>query len=155
MATQSQFPDVKVAVALIVNDQTILAVYNPQWGSFSLPMTKLRKWNDPNAPSGEREEDWRDAAGRAVAEWFGITIKGITKLVAEIPPYQQSDRDGAWKRYTFQIYQVSVGPNRLPIAGARTEWLTVDEFLDKERRPISPTARHLMGELNARAKSAG
>jgi hypothetical protein len=33
-----------VAVTVITRGQQILAVYNPDWGDFTLPMTKRRVW---------------------------------------------------------------------------------------------------------------
>ena len=68
MSDSSEYPlQVQdVAVAMIKNGEHILAVYNDKWSSFTLPMTKLRQWEDPNTTAGKRIEAWHDAAIRAV-----------------------------------------------------------------------------------------
>ena len=48
MTDKPDFPEVDVAVALIVRRERILTTYNPRWGAFTLPMSKRRSWNDPN-----------------------------------------------------------------------------------------------------------
>lgn len=144
MAKKPEFPLLDVAVTLIVQGGRILAVYNPAWGSFTLPMTKRREWYDPKVPKSRHAEDWLDAAARAGAEWLGSTCSPEL-LFEDNGDYQQSDRDGQWKRYHFQVFRLSIEGEPRLATGAIAEWLKPAEFF--ERRPISPTARYLIGKL--------
>jgi hypothetical protein len=144
MCEESQFPVVNVAVTLIVHDEKILVVWNPRWGAFSLPMSKRREWHDPRVPASHHGEDWLDAGARAAAEYLGQTCEPEL-LLDNIDEYQQSDRDGAWKRYHFQVFRISLADQPELVAGAIAEWLTPEEVLN--RRPISLTARYLVGKL--------
>jgi len=144
MAKKPEFPLLDVAVTLIAHGDRILAVYNPVWGSFTLPMTKRREWQDPKVPKGKHTEDWLDAAARAGTEWLGRTCSPEF-LFDDKGGYQQSDRDGQWKRYHFQVFRLALEGQPALVNGAITEWLTPAEFF--ERRPISPTARYLIGKL--------
>jgi hypothetical protein len=136
-----------VAVTLLTDGDRILVVWNPNWSVFTLPMTKRRVWQDPAIPPAHREESWLDAAARAAGEWLGCTFTTDPKLIAEFPEYQQSDRDGTWKRYRFQIFRMDLAPGDEIRPGAIAERLTKDEILDPNRRPISSTARNLIVKI--------
>jgi hypothetical protein len=149
-----QFQSVEVAVAGITSEGKILAVYNPLWRAFTLPMTRRQRWRDPDVEQDERIEDWRDAAARAAAEILGRTLappEMIPTRVLDMPDYEQSDRDGIWKRYHFQVFKVQLGEIVGLVDGSMSEWLTRAELRDEDRRPISPTARALAKELDALA----
>ena len=156
MAEKGAFPEVEVAVTLIVRDSGILAVYNREWSTFTLPMTKRRHWNDPKMPpEAEREEPWIEAAARAAAEWLAITVTGLAPLNADVPHYQQSDRNGVWKRYEFRVFRLPLPAICQPRSDAVIQWLTVDDWLNEDRRPISQTARHILRALAANAELTG
>ncbi|NIY14611.1 MAG: hypothetical protein GWM98_06820 [Nitrospinaceae bacterium] len=141
-------PMVDVVASLVIAEGRILHVWNEKWGSFALPTTKRRSWEDPNAVKGSvREEDWEDACIRAAAEALGRTITEQPEEIGEIPEFQQSDRDGAWKRYRLRAYRFEFdsAPEVHPVR--IHEWLSVEQVLDDSRRPISPTARHVISEL--------
>jgi hypothetical protein len=142
-------PLVDVVATLIVKNNRILAVLNERWGSFSLPMSKRRSWEDPAAEKGiERQEEWEDAAIRAAVEWMGRTTTTEPQFLSEIGEFQQSDRDGKWKRYHMKAYRIRISDDaQEPPAGRIAEWLTAEDFLDENRKPISPTARHIISEL--------
>src|SRR3990170_4145042 len=108
MAKRPQFEEVDVAAVLIEQGERILAVYNPQWMTFTLPMTKRRRWTDPKIPPAHREEEWVDAAARAAAEHLGKTITRL-KFRKDIAKFQQSDREGTWKRYHIQVFSMPWG----------------------------------------------
>ena len=140
-------PLVDLATTLLVKDGRVLAVYNAKWGAFTLPMSKRRRWEAPaGTKETEREEEWTDTAVRAAAEWLGRTLTGEPEFLAEVAEFQQSDRDAQWKRYRMRVYKIEVDTLDLP-AGKACEWLLPDELTDEDRRPISPTARHVIGEL--------
>jgi hypothetical protein len=149
MAEETQLPIVNVAVTLIVHDNKILMVWNAKWGAFSLPMTKRREWHDPRYPASHRGEDWLDAAARAGAECLGRTC-APDLVLDNIGEWNQSDRDGAWKRYQFQVFKLSVSDPAALVPGTAVEWLTPTEILN--RRPISPTARYVIGKLQEAGK---
>jgi len=146
-----RFELVEVAVALIRRRSKILTVFNPMWGSFTLPMTKRRRLQDVRLKRGWRLEDWMDAASRAKAECLGSTsIQEPEVLVEDAIGFQQSDRDGKWKRYHFMVFDTRVGAQETLVDGVVAEWLTADQILDPNRRPISETARRLIGDLRDR-----
>ena len=145
--------ELEVAAVLITQGSRVLVVYNAKWGSFSLPMTKRRKWDDPNIPVAHREESWTTAAARAAAESLGRTVTGL-EFLADVPRFGQGDRDGAWKRYHFQVFRLAVPAGTELRPGTVGEWLTVDELLDPARGPISPTAVELVPQAQVAAGEA-
>ncbi len=149
MPGESQFPVANVAATLIVHDEKILVVWNPRWGAFSRPMTQRREWHDPRVPASHHGEDWIDSGARAAAECLGRTCQPEL-LLDNIGEYQQSDRDGTWKRYQFQVFKVALSDPPALVPGAIAEWLAPGEILS--RRPISMTTRYLIGKLQEAGK---
>lgn len=146
-------PILDVVVTLITHGDQILAVYNDKWSSFTLPTTKRRSWEDSNAAKGSvREEEWEDAAVRAAAEWLRGTTTAKPVPAGDLPEFQQSDRDGKWKRYHLKAFILEVESLDAIRPTAHTQWLTAEQFLDETRRPISPTARHAIAELQLARK---
>ena len=144
------FPHVEVAVAVITRGNRVLVVYNPLWGSFTLPMTKRRQWDDPTTTGGTKHEEWRDAAARAAAEVLGrtFTAKELPEE-ADLGPveFQQSDRTGEYKRYHFQVFKITLAEDVKLVDGTIAALLSRVEILDKKRAPVSPTARLLLKRL--------
>lgn len=93
-------------------------------------------------------EDWVDAAIRARAEWVRGTSRDSPTFVTELPEYQQSDRDGQWKRYEFHVFRLDL-VNLDLILSDKVDWLTPAEFLDLDRRPLSKTARDIVSGVQA------
>jgi hypothetical protein len=150
MATGSEFPPIEAVTVLIKKGDQVLLVFNEKWSSFTLPMTKIRQWQDPNIPAAHREEQPVDAAARAVAECLGQTtlvdpkpVEGISKIRG----LRQGDRDGVWKSYSFHVFELALNDDQEPWHGIRTEWLPIDEVLNEKRRAISPTARDIIREV--------
>jgi len=160
VAKKPPLPEVEIGVALITRGKTILAVFNPKWSAYSLPMTKRRRWNDAGMAKGDRSEDWRDTALRAAYECLGrpTRISGPLSGNAEpieIAGFSQGDREGLWKHYRFHVYRVTLEKGEEAASGQQAIWLSVDQFLDPTFGPISPTARNVIREVQARAKLAG
>ena len=65
------------------------------------------------------------------------------------------DRDGAIKEYDVQAFRFDLPAGIEPMAGLITEWLTVEEWLDPLRVPISPTAVNLLKQAEGEATLAG
>jgi hypothetical protein len=143
----SLLPLLDVAVVIIVKTDRVLAVFNDRWGAFTLPMSKRRSWHGPSGEKAVREESWEEAALRAATEWTCCTTRELPEPMLDMAEFQQSDRDGQWKRYHLQVFAMTVGEDFALPAGKTAEWLLPDEILDEERRPISPTARHIVAEL--------
>jgi hypothetical protein len=143
-AEEFSLVDVGAAVVERVQDGRILAVWNAGWGAFTLPMSRRHAWKDPAIPDSLHTEAWEDAAARAAAEWLGRTCEPVH--LADLGEFQQTDRDGVWKRYRFQVFRVAVAGDAPLVPGAIAEWLTPEQFL--HRRPISPTAKYLIGQLH-------
>lgn len=144
-------PLLDIAAVLVMCHGRILMGFNAQWGAFTLPMSKRRSWEDATTAKGKvREEKWEDTATRAAAEWLGRTLVVTPDPLGEIGEFQQSDRDGKWKRYHLRAYRLEVDPDIQPRASAPTEWLLPAQILDTARGPISPTARHIVAELRAK-----
>lgn len=138
---------VEVAVTVLGCRSDVLAAYNHRWGSFTLPMTRRKKWQDPTVDLGVREEEWSTAGARAAAEILGRTLppKQCPKLISELKEYRQSGEDGVWKIYSFQIFALPVPPNIQLMTGVVAQWLSPADFL--ENQPISSTARYLISHL--------
>jgi hypothetical protein len=146
-------PHVEVAVALIRDGDEFLMVYNPNWEAFSLPMTKRRRWEDPDeSVRTVHEEPWADAAARAVVECLGRTVSFPAEPLLEITNLERSGRTREWKRYHLHIHQVKLSDSPKIVDGLAIEWLTKEEILDPCRRPISPTAREVIRQLLANNK---
>lgn len=144
-------PGIDVVATVIACEARILAVFNPRWGAFTLPMTKRRRWQEPELPSGYREEDWENAAARAAAEALGRTFlpEELPHLLTEVENYKQSDADGTWKTYHFRVFGLPVEPGTEVLPGLATEWLSPDRL--RERRPLSRTAIDLVECLRERS----
>ena len=129
---------VDVAVALILKDGQVLAVYNENWGAFTLPMAKRRVWKDEEEDSlvGER---WEDAAGRAASEVLGRTVLLRKLTLPEDRLHGRSWRDGRVKAYRYQTFLVLRSAPE-PRDGILCEWLSPGDLLDNQRHPISETA---------------
>ena len=144
---------VEVAAVVIVRDRKILAVYNDKWGSFTLPMTKRRMWKEMGVRM--ENEEWDHAATRAAAEWLAKTFLGAPAFCIDAPEWEQGDRDGRVKRYSFKVYELILDEDQELIHGAHAEWLTPKEFFQKDRQPVSPTAKTLLKELMAQSELQG
>ncbi len=142
-------PAVDVAVTVIRRGGKVLLCLNPKWAAFTLPMTKRRSWQDPNIPKAHREEKWIDAAARAACECLGRSFTVEPILCAELLEFLQSDRNGIWKRYGFQVFEIPWPEGEEVRSSVAVEWLTPQEILDESRRPISETARHIIARLQA------
>jgi hypothetical protein len=146
------FQTVEVAVTVLAAGTRILAVFNPRWGSFTLPMTRRKKWQDPAMALGMREEDWSVSAARGGAEVLARTLgpQARPQQLMEIKEYRQSGEDGIWKVYQFRIFGLAI-PKESKLAGTiLTEWLTPAEFADHE--PVSSTARYLVSCLQEKGR---
>ena len=141
---------IEVAVTVISHKDKLLTVWNSQWGAFTLPMTKLRHRPFGMIQSVKRAELWSDAALRNVGECLGKTTAIIPKLLLDAGGLAQSDRSGDVNHYHFQAFWFPVGTSQLA-PGIVADWLTVDEIVDKQRHPISETARTLAALLQAEA----
>lgn len=141
------WPLIDMVSVLVCKGDKVLTVYNEKWAAFTLPMSKLRKWKDPKVKDAERTEEWEDAAVRTAVEWLGCTMTAKPERLVEFAEFQQSDRDERWKRYHVQAYTIQVDDDIVLPPSKITEWLLPAEITDESRRPISPTARHIMNEL--------
>ena len=151
---------VEVVAVLLTRNGHVLTVFNPRWGAFTMPMTKRRTWNDP-AAGGRRDEAPQQAAVRAAAEALGKPLppgQWPQRLEVDVEPYQQSDRDGLWKRYTFHVFWLPLdGPladaQPRPWDNAAFVWVSAEEIQSWE--PVSLTARHVLDAAGAAVGLAG
>jgi hypothetical protein len=151
----SPLPAVDVVVTVIYHSEQVLLVFNPKWGAFTLPMTKLRQWPYGENPSPARSELPEDAAMRNVGECLGKTfLEGSQSLRQEIIELAQSDADSAAKRYLYRVFAFHALDTALA-PGVAGEWLRINEILDEQRRPISKSARSLVRQLATDAKVHG
>jgi len=149
MEDECPLPVLEVAVAVLKADSKFLALYNPKWGEFTLPMTKRRVWKDPEKfiLAEPREEDWDNAAARAACEALGRSLEENEKpqKAAEVIDYRQGDRDGLWKRYHFQVFIIDLDNPEAVKGQGIMEWWDRDDF--QSRKPVSPTARMLIKQV--------
>lgn len=148
------FPKVEISAVVIVRGERILGVFNDKWGAFTLPMTKRRVWQDKKIEAVHRDESWEHAGARAIVEVVGKSVVGLRPLVT-LPGFQQGDRDGAVKEYVVNAFRYDLPAGVEPRADVVTEWLTLEEWLDPKRAPISPTAVNILKQSEAEAKLAG
>lgn len=145
------FEKVEISAVVIVRDRRILAVFNPAWGSFTLPMTKRRVLQGKKVPTAPAEETWEHAAARAYAEVIGKTVSRFAKVATHTPGLTQGDRTGEVKNYQIETFRCDLPSGIEPRSDVTTEWLTLDEWLDPQRMPISPTAVHILKFAQAEA----
>jgi len=143
---------VRISVVLLQWGERYLATFNAQWGAFTLPMTRLKRLDDPEVPGMATNESWVDAALRVMAEYLGRTTTLKPELALEVPQSQQSQRSGELKRYHFKVFRFVFAEEPKLAPGVVAEWLTADEFMDERRQPISTTARDVFVELRNRRK---
>jgi ADP-ribose pyrophosphatase YjhB (NUDIX family) len=148
-------PDcLQVAVTVITQGKNALLVWNPSWGAFTLPMTKVRTLQLGLIHGVQRGETWEHAALRNVGECLGQTSTQEPRLLVDIDDLLQSDRTGAGNHYHFQVFwlPVEAAPVR---TGPTGQWLPPTEIINEDRGPISPTARLIMSRLRAEAAQRG
>jgi len=141
----------EVAVMVILrrtgDDIEFLLVYDDSWGGLTLPMTTRRTWREPELDVVGREP-WQDAAARAYLRALGRPIAGDLPCCLErYGVVQLSQSEGAYQSYDFRVYISQEPPGAEALAGTIHAWLTADQV--EQVKPVSPTAIHLLGELNA------
>lgn len=145
--TGADYQKVEVAVTIIQRGDQILAGYNANWAAYTLPMTKRRRHADTVGNRGGGAESWEEAALRNVAEWFGDGTGGVPEHLLEITDYRQSDRDLIVKDYHLNVFRVIPAEGQALLPGVVAEWLFPRDFQEIHRRPISPTAKFLVDEV--------
>ena len=149
------FPDVQVAVVVVMCGDRILTYYNPRWEAFTLPMTK---W--------QPQEPWINAAARAAAECLGrpldeseiipvpdFSVPHALQKAFDADPYlhvdiaQQSLRNGVERIYHFKVFTVNLKAEGPLADGCIGGWLTIDEMLEGHQRPLSPSVEPLIRQF--------
>ncbi|WP_020472181.1 hypothetical protein [Zavarzinella formosa] len=141
---------VELAVTVIANENgEVLFDYNSSWGVFSLPMTKIGTIPGPTPKSEPLPETAEAAALRAAVEVLGHPLpKGHRPKHVEVhvPPYQQSGRDGSWKRYSVQVFVLRAPAGKAcPLDGHSAVWLPRNGLADLA--PISPTVNPILDAI--------
>ncbi|OWK43752.1 hypothetical protein [Fimbriiglobus ruber] len=144
------YPVIEVAVVLITDPrgERLLADYNPDWGGFTLPMTKRRNPGHADEPWAQEAESPLAAATRAAVEVLGRPLppdRLPVPLPFELPPWEVSLRDGGWKRYTRWPFALVADGTPHPLPGHVALWLTPAEF--EKYEPISPTVSQILGAI--------
>jgi hypothetical protein len=141
------YPDVYVKAVAITRGELILTVFNEKWGAFTLPMSKTRTWPDPDRPGEVDQEKPEVTAIRAAVEALGRPL-GSHELprrhaVHTLDPYNQSGRDGVWKCYHIEVFQLELDPGDTPkpLGGAPMAWMTPEQM--ETLKPVSDTARYI------------
>jgi 8-oxo-dGTP pyrophosphatase MutT (NUDIX family) len=144
------YPDIDVAAAVIMNqDGQILWTWNDTWGTFSLPMTKIRS-------SREMAESPRGAAVRATAEALGVPVQ-VGKEWTDLPMMRVSDRDFAVKHYSYHVFQAGPHPDYSAALRIRQPhiWLAAHVALSGLFEPLSYSAREILRGLVQRGLVSG
>jgi ADP-ribose pyrophosphatase YjhB (NUDIX family) len=134
--TEPDVPRLDLAAALILDeDRRVLWTWNPRWGAFAWPMTKVRPGESP-----------RLAAERAGA--LGVPVIAGTSIAAR-PDLQVSDRDQIMKVYVYHIFRVEAHSRFAALAQptAPHVWLITDESLSPDVRPLTTPCVELTGQL--------
>jgi len=154
---EKSYSDVYVKVVVITRGGAILTVFNEKWGAFTLPMSKTRTWPHPDQPGKLVEELPQDTAIRAAVEALGRPL-GLHELperhpVHSLDPYDQSDRDGVWKCYHYEIFHLELPPGEVPrpLGGAPTAWMTPEEM--EKLKPVTSTALYIATAMKRESSS--
>jgi hypothetical protein len=142
----------EVAVTVMRQGDLLLAGYNSKWEAYTLPMTKRRYWAMSDDLDSFESEPWEDAATRNLMEWWGPPVVQRPAHLLEVKAFRQSDRDLLIKNYHFQIYGAIIEEGQSLRPDLKAEWLSLEDFQDIHRRPISPTTRHLIDMLKDAGK---
>jgi hypothetical protein len=152
MSTESPFPQVEVAIVVIERAGLFLVEYNPNWHSFTLPATRLRR-----RPAGVviTPEPPLDAAARAAAQALGRPLppNGLPQPVSlDVLPllHTRSGRDSNTKRYVYHVFKLRTAePSPRHALGWLTLWMKRADLLT--HRPVSPTAVFVCEHLDENA----
>lgn len=142
MSTVAGLPDVEVAVAVIMDQAgRILWTWNEKWGTFSLPMTKIRQ-------SKEMVEPARCAAVRAAGEALGVPVQ-VGKPWTIIAGMNVSDRDCVVKHYTYHVFRAEAHPDYGASLCVRQPhiWLAAHVALSGLFEPLSKSASDIFRSL--------
>ena len=139
--------NVDVVATLLAQGRKILAIYNPRWGAFTLPMSRRKQFNDPDVSKAIQPEDLERAAARVAAEVLGRTFapEDFPKPLCEIKDFEQSDADGVWKLYQVHVFGLKLSEGVQLAPGVIAEWMPAIEF--RIREPITRTARFILKRL--------
>ncbi len=142
-------PNVEAVATVLANGRKLLAVFNPRWGGFTLPMSKRKQFRDRSVCEAARAEEWPTAAARVAAEVLGRSFApaDFPRALTEIKDFEQSDADGIWKLYSIRVFGLAVSDNVRLAPGVVAEWLEPEEF--QVREPMTRTVRFLLTRLEA------
>ena len=146
MADAKDFPAVELSAVVVTDRATgrILLDYNERWQAFTLPMSKTHEVPNEDAPGSD--ESPLSAAVRAAAEVFGRPMyPGDLTAVARQVHWAHGGADGLLKRYTFNVFTVTVAETPHPLPGHVAVWRTRPELAEQE--PISPTVAVVLAAL--------
>jgi len=141
------YQQVEIVVVLVYDESSnrLLADYNHRWEAFTLPMTKGHEIPSAIENGPPTMETPLSAAIRAAVEVLGRPLSPFQlpePMNIEIPMWEQSGRDGQWKRYHCLPFAMQAYFEPQPLPGHSAIWLTPAEFLTHE--PVSPTARRIL-----------
>jgi hypothetical protein len=144
----SDFPEVHVSVALILDDarQKFLWTWNPRWRAFSLPKSRVRPIEGMREVHVEAAA--RAAAERAAAEALGVPVV-VHHALRLTPILERSGRDGRLKAYTYEAFRA--GPHdqfaKQVVLRQPHVWLASHEALGGDFRPLAASSVKVMGQL--------
>jgi hypothetical protein len=144
---ETPYPDVYVRAVAITRGNSILTSFNEKWGGFTLPMSKKRLKFHPTKANETTEETSQETAIRATVEALGRPL-GPHELperhvVHTLDPFNQSGRDGVWRCYHVELFQLELPPDEVPkpLGGAPMAWMTLEEM--EVLKPVTSTALYI------------
>ncbi len=148
-------PQVLAAVAIIIHDRKILSTYNPKWGLFTLPMTKVKDtFINADGYVDATPESWVSSASFAAGEHLGPD-HGITpEYLMIVDDFMASGRDKQTKRYTLGVYKFAAQSEDLPDSEGR-QWITATQFMNEVAPLMSKTALRVINVLIESAEELG
>lgn len=134
----------QVAVAVIPDaQQRYMWTWNDKWGTFALPMTKLRRGPD-------RLEGPERAILRAGAEALGVPVRVMPgTLRLPFPREAFSGRQRVTGSYVYHVFGVEPHPDFAERLSLRMPhlWLTASEALDKNYEPLSESSQDVLDRV--------
>ena len=146
-AERAVCPQVEAAVALIVWQGRLLATYNDNWGTFSLPIARVQTRGPGEHGVVTRHAGSFEAASRRAAEeCLHHLVADRPEPVLELKEFLASGRDRVVKRYDVRVFRDDLKEPGAP-RGQGSTWSWPEELLKMNDEWLSPTARHILREL--------
>jgi hypothetical protein len=146
-AERAVCPRVEAAAALVLWSGRILAAFNENWSAFTLPITKrIVREGGRTGTDAAIAEAWEVTSRRAAEECLQRPVPEHPTPVLDLREFLASGRDHIIKRYHIRVFRFDIAAPDAP-QGQGAKWMHADALLRPGETWVSPTAKHIIGEL--------